>query len=402
MRFISVLFTFTASLLLLLLASCHIDDPVLVTQEAKPIVLTKAQESVRDASNNFGFRVYNTLYDNNRRDVVFSPMGLSLALSMAALGSCDGTWEQFSDVLGWNGATKQDVSSYYNTMISGLVEADPTVRFGSFNSMWVSKGFGISQNYRSSIKNDYGADGFVVDFSSSETVNRINEWVAKKSDNQLSDFVSELDPGTSLMLINAISFKGGWKLDSDHSRKGFFHGRTGNSIKDFFTLSGVTSYRADTDYRLITLPYGNGAFEMICVLPEEARDISFVIENLETICSKGGFPCDASIALPEFSSSYKNGMTAALRKTGLTTPFSSEADFSDIHKGLMISDVIQQAMINVDGQGTTFATGTDVRFIASGIGGELEKIEVKLDRPFVFLVREKSSKTVLLIGSLSE
>ena len=105
-----------------------------------PIQLTKSEESVRNASNDFGLNTFRLLYGGGTAgDVAFSPLSLSLALAMAAEGAEGETWKQFADVIGWDAATKEEVGAYYQKMIEGLVKADESVQFTSSNSFWAAK-----------------------------------------------------------------------------------------------------------------------------------------------------------------------------------------------------------------------------------------------------------------------
>ena len=104
------------------------DDPA--ASEPVPIPLTKADESVRDASNAFGLDVFARLYAlRGGRDVAFSPLSLSLALAMAAEGAENDSWAQFRSVCGWDAVTKDDLGAFYAKMTEGLVKADPQVHF---------------------------------------------------------------------------------------------------------------------------------------------------------------------------------------------------------------------------------------------------------------------------------
>ena len=89
------------------------------------IALTTADEKLRNASNAFGLSVFDQLLkaDDGQKDVVFSPLSLSLALSMAADGAAGDTYKQFADVLGWGSLTREEVGAFYAKMIAGLVEA---------------------------------------------------------------------------------------------------------------------------------------------------------------------------------------------------------------------------------------------------------------------------------------
>ena len=139
-----------------------------------PIELTKGQQTVRNASNDFGISTFRELYTGSG-DVVFSPLSLSLALAMVAEGADGETYQQFSDVIGWNASTKEEVGGYYKTMVDGLVGVDPSVLFTSANSFWAAKDLSLRQQYQSLLKTYYAAEGYQVDFSLPATKDQINQ-----------------------------------------------------------------------------------------------------------------------------------------------------------------------------------------------------------------------------------
>ena len=127
--------------------------------EPVPIELTKAEEVVRNASNDFGMKVFAGLLSKAKgREVSFSPLSLSLALAMTAEGAENDTWKQFADVIGWGTAGKEEVGAYYRKMIDGLVKTDPLVSFTSCNSVWAAKTLTMYDTYTSLLKQYFSAE----------------------------------------------------------------------------------------------------------------------------------------------------------------------------------------------------------------------------------------------------
>ena len=142
-----------------------------VAGDPVPIPLTKADEGIRDASNAFGLDVFGRLYAvRNGKDVAFSPLSLSLAMAMAAEGAEGDTWKQFSDVLGWGAATKDELGAFYSKMTEGLVKADPQVSFSSNNSFWAAQDLSLRAEYKSLLERWFAAENYTVDFGNDATL----------------------------------------------------------------------------------------------------------------------------------------------------------------------------------------------------------------------------------------
>ena len=387
-------------------------------QPIVPIELTKAEQGVRTASNTFGLNTFNRLYTaGNGGDVVFSPLSLSLALSMVAEGAAGDTWKQFADVIGWGSATQAEVGSYYKKMIEGLVKADPSVAFTSANSYWAAQGLSLKQDFESRLKTNYAAEGYIVDFSSPATLDKINSWCSDKTDGKIPKMLSQLNPETQLMLINALLFKAPWQLTWEIKPARDFTGTAGKTNKDYLYVKDYTMAYGDYgDYQYLRIPYGNGAYQMDIILPREGNLVDpnlggkTLAEILPTLDDKIlSYPLGSAkvtLYLPKWSMSYstEDALIDVLKAQGLTLPFDREqADFSGISpEHLYISQVIQKTQIDVTEKGTEFAAVTVVGMEKnSAVPVTPPKVTVDVNRPFAYVIRETTSGTVLLLGTLS-
>jgi serpin B len=210
-----------------------------------PIRLTSSDMGIRDASNEFGFNVFGKLIKaaDGKKDIVFSPLSLSLALSMAAEGAGGETYDQFSSVLGWGEASREEVGAFYAKMIEGLVTADKQVNFTCSNSLWAAKNLDIKEAYAEQLSKSFAAESFSVDFALSETLDRINEWCASKTNGKIQKMLDGLDEQTRMMLINALLFKAPWSVEWQVEKDRPFHGRNATAGKDFLHLDGSFYYR---------------------------------------------------------------------------------------------------------------------------------------------------------------
>ena len=375
-----------------------------------PIELTKAEQTLRDASNEFGLETFRSLYAASGGGTVsFSPLSLSLALAMAAEGAEGDTWQQFREVLGWDAATKEELGAYYQKMVEGLVKVDANVQFTSANSFWAAKTFPLKADYASLLKRYFAAESYTVDFGLPATLKQINGWCSDKTDGKIPHMLEDLDPRMALMLINALLFKAPWKL-------------TWEVLKDreFTTASGVKTrkeylhtreqdllYGDYGDFELVRAPYGNGAYTMDIILPKEGKTLAGILPALSSEDINYNLRSSkVTLYLPKWSTEYSTEdlLIPALKAQGLTLPFDpNAADFSGISAQQTYIDMIKQKVkIDVTEKGTEFAAVTVIGIkVTSAAPVTPPRVTVDVNRPFAYTIRESTSGTILLLGTLS-
>lgn len=375
--------------------------------DAVPIELTKADRTIRDASNSFGINTFKALYSaEEKEDVVFSPLSLSLALSMTAEGAEGDTFKQFSDVIGWGNATKETVGAYYKTMVKGLVTADKMVSFTSANSFWAAKDLPLKKAFTELLSDNFAAESYTVDFAAPATLNTINKWCSDKTDEKIPRMLDSLNPDTKLMLINALLFKAPWKLKWEVKTGRTFYGTNGNTKKEFLYVKDASlRYGNQEDFESVSVSYGKGMYVMDIILPKEGKKLSDIMSKLQPESFKGGQEAEVELYLPKFSTAYssKELLVPVLAAQGLTLAFGDGADFSGIsERSLKISNVIQKTQIDVTEKGTEFAAVTvvDMKYTTAYPSTPM-KVTLDVNRPFIYAIRETSSNTILLLGTLS-
>ena len=375
-----------------------------------PIELTKADQQVRDASNDFGLNTFHRLYAVSDGTVAFSPLSLSLALAMAAEGAEGDTWKQFADVIGWGASTKDEVGAYYKKMIEGLVKADTNVQFTSANSFWAALDLPLKNDYKSLLERYFSAESYTVDFTLPATKDRINQWCSDKTDGKIPKMLEDLNKQTKLMLINALLFKAPWRLTWEIlQNRDFTTGSGAKAKKDYlYVKDQKMSYGDYGDFELVRAAYGNGAYTMDIILPKEGKTLAEVLPKLESEDINYGLESsEVTLYLPKWSTDYstKDSLIPVLADQGLTLPFNRDlANFHGIsEKALFISQVLQKVRIDVTEKGTEFAAVTVIGMeYATAIPYTPPKVTVDVNRPFAYAIRENTSGTILLLGTLSE
>jgi serpin B len=238
----------------------------------------------------------------------------------------------------------------------------------------------------------------------------INDWVSEKTNDRIDEIVqAPIDPQTVMFLINAIYFNGTWTYEFDPglTESAPFHNWDGSSGQVMMMAQEADLlYRGNESYQVVDLPYGGGPFAMTVVLPRQGVDLDVLIAELDA-AGWANLTADLELAglrlfLPRFKLEYEKAMNDALKALGMEVAFGGGADFSNMAPGreLYISKVKQKSFVEVDEEGTEAAAATVVEIRETSTGGGPP--ELRVDRPFLFALRERLSGTILFLGKVIE
>ncbi len=393
-------------------------DPVTPEDSAanplNPISLTRAEWQVANSANAFAFDAYRALYQDEQ--MFFSPLSLSLALSMTACGADGETAEQMTHVLGFDEYSTEDVASYYKKMVEGLKTIDNKTTFESANSIWIDKKLNVKKSFLATAGEYYAAEARNVSFADPSTLTDINKWCSDNTHGKIEKMLDSISPDCVMALINAIYFSGRWGIDfDDKTSKENFKTISGKKVKlDMMSASHKMSYSSVDGWTMAVIPYGNGAFSMSVILPPEGTPFkkaaeAFTFDIWNSLIQHGN-SSNVNLTMPEFKFEYDvKDLKAALTGLGMTDAFTGAADFSkmaDIVAGdvLYISDVKQKTFIEVNRKGTEAAASTvvEMEYTSSLRPHEVKDVDFIVDRPFFFLIREATSNSILFIGQKVE
>lgn len=402
----------------LTLAACS-ESPVAPTPDAPreitalPRALSADERTVIAASNVFGFGLLRQLASLHREPNLFiSPLSASMALGMTMNGVAGTAFDEMRSTLGFGTTPLDRIDASYRSLIDMLRALDPGVDFRIANSIWYRAGFAVEPSFVNTVQQYFDARVSALDFASPSAVPTINAWVDRSTNGKITSILDAPIDGTLVMfLMNAIYFKGSWTQQFDKARTSddTFHAAGGASVPVKMMKAVVPGAYAQTaDGEVLDLPYGGRAYSMTILLPKAGLDARSLAGTLTAA------QWDASLATlgsaritlqaPKFRLEWKDRLDDALRAMGMVTPFNggdwspmSRADAND----LVIDHVVQKTFVDVNEEGTEAAAVTSV-----GIGivcacGPRE-VTVRIDRPFIFAIRERLSGTVLFLGVIEK
>jgi serine protease inhibitor len=374
---------------------------------ALPRALTESENKIITGNNDFAFDLFRTgNLAQHKTNVFISPLSASMALGMTANGANGATYDEMRATLRLTGATREDVDGGYKSLITLLRGLDPNTNFSIANSIWYEQTFPFSTSFLDEGKLYFDAQVQALDFRSPSAVTTINAWVKAQTNNRIPAILDAIDPAEVMFLVNAIYFKGIWQKQFDKSKTvdAPFHAADGTmaTVPMMARGSGV-QYAATPEYSAVDLPYGNSAFTMTVILPSPNADIDAFAESFDqtkwnTLVSSL-HDSNLEVFLPRFRIEWKRELNDDLWQLGMRLAFYN-ADFtrmSPLGLNLVITRVLQKTFVDVDEQGTEAAAATMV-----GIGLVSMPAAFRADRPFLVVIRERFSGTILFIGKIAK
>ena len=378
---------------------------------ALPRPLSAGEQAVIGASNAFGFGLLREL-DKTRADsnIFMSPLSASMALGMTMNGAAGQTFDEMRAALAFGTRPAEEINTSYRSLIEMLRALDPTVDFRIANSIWYRAGFPFEQTFLDESRRFFDARVSGLDFASPSAAPSINDWVRQSTNGKIDQIVDgPISNDVVMYLINAIYFNGSWttRFDRNQTRTEQFHTIGGTTAPIAMMRRTDTVYVAETaDAQVVDLPYGGGAFSMTILLPKQGKTLGAVVSSLtaESWASAvaNTTPRSIELQMPKFTLRWEALLNDPLQALGMRQAFNAGgADFTRMSRAagdrLYISRVKQKAFVDVHEEGTEAAAVTSVEIrVTCACGPQV----IRIDRPFVFAIRERLSGTILFLGKI--
>jgi serpin B len=378
---------------------------------ALPRSLTTAENKVITASNAFAFSLFSRVAAAQRDSNVFiSPMSASFALGMTLNGAANQTFDEMRAALQFGGATPQEINDGYKSLLALLASLDPAVKMQVANSIWYQGTFPFNQSFLDAGRTYFDAEIRGLDFANvSASLAAINGWVNTKTNGKIPSILDSIDSDLVMFLINAIYFNGNWrtKFDASLTTDAQFQPSTGaaQAVK-LMHRNGKMLYTETAAYQAVDLPYGDSAYTMTVVLPKSGQSVETVASSLTSASWQSLISSlqvtAVDLFLPKLKLSYERQLKADLEALGMRIPFVPDrADFTNMStsrgRELYIKFVKQKTFVDVNEEGTEAAAVTGVGI---GVTSAPLTVNMRVDRPYVFVLRERLTGTLLFMGKI--
>jgi serpin B len=371
----------------------------------------------------FAFALYGRLKGDSiapKGNIFFSPYSISTALALVYSGARGETEKQMATALHFT-LPADKLHPAFGALQKQLIEcrkASPSgedksrgYRLLVANALWGQKGEPFLKEFLDITQNCYGAGLRQLDFVNETEQSRqtINSWVEEKTMDKIKNLIPPggVNPGTELVLTNAIYFKGDWqtKFKNENTKQADFAVSSNHKVKaPMMYLKENFKYYKDRNLQALQLPYKGDQISMLVLLPREIEGLAEVestlsADSLNSFLSKM-HTTEVEVYLPKFKMTWGAfSLNKALIELGMPDAFKPEADFSGINgkRNLWISDVFHKAFIEVNEEGTEAAAATGVVMITSIRD---ESPVFRADHPFIFIIRDNRSGSILFMGRL--
>jgi serpin B len=406
-----------------------------------------------DSTDAFAIDVYRELLRDPELgggNVVFSPTSIALALGMVRAGAPGATGSEMDDLLyvdGWD-----ELGPGLNALSQALASrsaswkdydgVDREVALRIANTTFAQHDWALEEDFLDAIAAAFGAGVNLVDYVADPEAARrtINAWVDRETAGRIPELLGPSDVTTSsrLYLVNAIYMRAEWEewFDEGGTTPQPFTRLDGSTVRvpTMETYRGASSmipYASGGDWAAIELRYRTPnedvrPLAMTLILPDDlpAFESGLTIAALDDIVAEldevratwydqecpsqyegGCYPYDMHLLMPKFGIETRAKLRELLMALGMTSAFDPlTADLTGLHEPTspddnpFISAVIHQANIDVDEHGTEAAAATAVGVDTGGGPSALDEITVRLDRPFLFLLRDVDTGAILFMG----
>lgn len=391
------------------------------TEEISRVSLSEKQTEYVNTSNDMAFKLINKLYNDD--NLVCSPLSLQYAMAMTANGANGETLEEITSFLGFEANEMNELNRFYKILLEQLPAVDLDITLKAVDALLVNDKFPLLPSYKNLVEDNYYAAVENMDFSNpSDVVTRLNEWAGLNTNGVINNIINpeELSDYAAAYILNALYFKAEWEGSVDNpmfiesnTESADFQLSNGTAISAEMMKSVRYYQYAEMDgYKVLVLPYAQGKYNMYVLLPDE-NDINGLIEKIQQttwseILANLKQDAEVHVQLPKFEIENKFNLAETLISLGVEKVFQREdAELDNIFDIKLAQDpkvwiekIIQQTKISVDERGTEAASVSieEIGAASPGPGEDPKIIYFYADHPFMFVIGEKTSGTILFEG----
>ena len=389
-------------------------EPV-VEQTPGGIILTDSQALMVDENNQFALNLMRETSKGTSGDMVISPLSAAYMLGMLNDGANGTTRQELMRALCFDQYDTKAINEFFGNLMTNAPLVDEQVELSIANALLSNKGIGaeFSGQFAANMKGYYQADVESMDFSKAdEVVGHVNDWCNEQTKGVIPEILRQGDVRSSdaAILLNSVYFKAQWLygFEKEYTTMQDFTTADGSKVKVPMMAQMIPlDYWEDETVKAVRLPYRNGSYGMMVLLPTDEN--MSMDELLNTLTAERwkqlatDMQCKSTILqMPRFEVSTEQDLNTPLMSLGVKAAFSrTDADFSgmqkDPSKPLFVSLMKQKTKITVDENGTMAASVT----VSTITGSSMNNPMFVANRPFLFAVTEKDSNLILFIGKVT-
>ncbi len=370
----------------------------------------------------FAFDLYKVLTEasGDEANLFYSPYSISVALAMTYAGAEGETEREMAEALHFT-LPEAQLHPAFNALSLALASRgagaegkdDQGFRLHVVNAIWGQRGYEFLQAFLDTLAQHYGAGLRLLDFKAvpEEARATINDWVSEQTEGKIEDLIPQgaIDTLTRLVLTNAIYFNAAWAapFEAERTKDGPFHGLEGEPITvPMMHQTASFGYAEGSGYQAVELPYDGHELSMVILVPEAGQfagvESMLDAQEIDALLDRLGVQ-RVALTMPKFKVESSFSLVDALTALGMPSAFAEAANFSgmDGTRELFITDVLHKAFVDVDEAGTEAAAATAV-IVGLKAAMPEEPVEVTVDRPFMFLIRDMKTGTVLFVGRVMD
>lgn len=394
--------------LLLIFVGCDNEDTP--PKETNPISCNQYQDlcELNGATFATGLSLLKRLNeDQPTENIIISPVSINTALAMTTNGAQESTFDEMMQTMHIGGWSMEKMNTAHQDFLTNVPNLDNDVTLSLANSIWHRAGYPVKQDFIDRNTTFFNSEVNAIDFANSNAKDQINGWVSDNTKGLIPTIIDQVPDNIVMYLINATYFKGNWRVP-------FNEKLTFNT--DFYLENGQVEqvemmshgeitlpYYVNEDFQAVDLAYGDSIFSMTVILPNEGIAMNTFIDNFS---SSEWLKQDLALSnrelflsIPKFKLEYKAKLNQPLADLGMPSAFTPGlANLKGIADAdLYIDEAMHKTFIEVNEKGTEGAAVTSIGIVETS----LPQIPfVVLNRPFLFLIRENNTGSVLFIGKV--
>ncbi|XP_036391798.1 serpin H1b [Megalops cyprinoides] len=365
--------------------------------------------ALADHSASLAFSLYhNMAKEKDLENILISPVVVASSLGLVALGGKSSTASQVKAVIGANKVKDEHLHTGLSELLTEVSNSTArNVTWKISNRLYGPSSVNFADDFVKNSKKHYNYEHSKINFRDKRSaVNSINEWAAKSTDGKLPEVTKDVEKTDGAMIVNAMFFKPHWDEKFHHSmvdNRVFLVTRSFTISVPMMHRTGLYGFHEDTENRLFVLnmPLAHKMSSMVLIMPYHVESLDrleklLTRKQLDTWLSKMEERAVA-VSLPKVSMEVSHNLQKHLTELGLTEAVDkSKADLSNISgkKDLYLSNVFHASALEWDTEGNPFDTS---------IFGTEKLRNPKLfyaDHPFIFLVKDNKTNSILFIGRL--